>query len=328
MWLALLGLMSAHTVVAAEPPGPRLAFIRSGEPLPGDELLTTDPSGGHWLRLAHTPGASGFLGGATWSGDGTMLAFSRGFFDSAAVYTVPASGGKPRAVPGTKHGGGPVFSPDGRAIAFSRLRFRREGGRGPYLSTSIWLADLKHDRSHQLMPWRHDLHLIPSSFSPDGAALIAARIDEREENSEIVTVAIDGGRSSLIIGEGTEPAYSPDGSKIAFVRQTRRPGLGRGSAPGGDLYIAAADGSAIRRLTFNPARREASPSWDPSGQRLAYAQFPAKQSRATQEGIGSAVVEINADGTCRHRLLFTYGISYREPAWQPGPGREAGRIKC
>jgi hypothetical protein len=45
------------------------------------------------------------------------------------------------------------------------------------------------------------------------------------------------------------------------------------------------------------------------------------------------LVEINADGTCattlptapkRHRLRFIYN----GPSWQPGTGREAGRIAC
>lgn len=221
----------------------------------------------------------------------------------------------------------PTFSPDGR-FAFLRLRFRRENGRGPYLSTSIWLADPKEGKSRQLRPWRHDRHFIPSSFSPDGASLLATRVDEREGSPEIVSVPIGKGRPALIVKDGAEPTYSPDGSMIAFVRQTRRSSLDGRYAPGADLYVAAADGSAIRRLTFNPARREASPSWDPSGQRLAYAQLPAKPTWEAQEGIGSAIVEINADGTCRHRLLFTYGISYSEPAWQPGPRREVGRIAC
>ena len=291
-------------------------------------MLTTDPTGGHWATITRTPNSTGSLGGISWFRDGRVLAFSKGFFQSAAVYTVPASGGKVRTVRGTGNGGSPVFSPQGRTIAFLRLRFGREHGHGPYLSTSLWLADLRTNKSRQLTRWRHDLYLIPSSFSPDGELLLATWVDEKEENSEIVALPIEGGQPSLIARNGIEPTYSPDGSTIAFVRHIRRPGPRRGHAQGGDLYVAAADGSAIRRLTFSPAGREASPSWDPSGQRLAYAQFPAKRIWKAREGIGSAIVEINADGTCRHRLLFTYGISYREPSWQPGPGREAGRIEC
>ena len=97
---------------------------------------------------------------------------------------------------------------------------------------------------------------------------------------------------------------------------------------GGDLFAAASDGSAVRRLTFNPARLEESPGWDPSGERLVYTQNPAKQNLGGAFALGSAIMEINADGTCGRRLLFTYGLSYREATWRPGAGRGVGRIQC
>jgi Tol biopolymer transport system component len=143
-------------------------------------------------------------------------------------------------------------------------------------------------------------------------------------------VPLAGGRPATIVARGAEPAFSPDGTEVAFVRFTRRkppPGW-RFPVYGGDLFVAAADGSSIRRLTHSPARREEAPSWDPSGARLAYTQYPAKLHMKALLGDGSSVMEINADGTCRHRILFTYGLSYRAAAWQPGPGRGAGRIEC
>jgi Tol biopolymer transport system component len=290
-------------------------------------LQISDTSGSHWRTLTRTPHARGLLGGLSWSPNGATLVFGKGFFDSAAVYAVPAQGGKAAKLKGTRHGANPVFSPQGSSVAFVRFRYRREHGQGPYLSTSLWLADLERDDSRQLTHWRHDFHLVPSSFSPDGEVLLATRVDEREQSPEIVALPIRSRQISPVIRSGIEPSYSPDGSKIAFVRYSRTERDGR-YGQGSDLYVAAADGSATSRLTFSPARREASPSWDPSGQRLAYTQFPSKQTWRAQEGIGSAIVEINTDGTCRHRLLFTSGISYREPTWQPGPGREAGRVEC
>lgn len=318
--------------------GPRLAVLRDGEPLPGEEMLNTDPSGDRWLTLFRTPNASGMIGGLSWAGDGTTIAFGatpegKTFddFPPPRIYTVEAEGGRVRTVPGTKGGGAPVFSPDGEMIAFARLRYRDRADQPFYASISIWLADAKGRGSRQLTPWRNRLFLIPSSFSPDGSSLAAERLVLPAENPRIVSVPIDGGPVTPVVKDGVEPAYSPDGSAIAFIR-SRNTGrftrLGRISVLGGDLFVASADGSRITRVTFTPNRREASPTWDPSGQRLAYTQFPAKPTWKAQEGIGSSIVEINADGTCRHRLLFTYGISYSEPAWQPGPGREAGRIAC
>jgi TolB protein len=49
-----------------------------------------------------------------------------------------------------------------------------------------------------------------------------------------------------------EPAWSPDGSKIAFV-SSREAGPYK-------IYVMAADGTSQRRLTFHPSRDD-SPSW-------------------------------------------------------------------
>jgi Tol biopolymer transport system component len=102
----------------------------------------------------------------------------------------------------------------------------------------------------------------------------------------------------------------------------------KGIATGGDLFVAAGDGTGVRRLTFSPGRREESPGWDPSGERLVYTQFPSKRTPEALLGTGSSIMEINPDGSCRQRLLFTYGLSYREATWRPGPGRGLGRIQC
>ena len=58
------------------------------------------------------------------------------------------------------------------------------------------------------------------------------------------------------VGRGDQPVWSPDGRRIAFVRN-------------GSVYVAAADGSRTRRLTSSGAT---SPSWSPDGIRIAFAR--------------------------------------------------------
>jgi Tol biopolymer transport system component len=330
---ALLALaVASATAAASVPAAPQLAFTRDGNPLPGEELLTTDPSGERWSEVMRSPHASGSFQHLSWSADGSSIAFGgSGFFPRERVFTIPADGGTLRPVRGTRRGFIPVFSPVGDVLAFAKFLFRqRSGGRKPYISVSIWLVDAGGGGPRQLTPWRDRLFVVPSSFSPDGSSLLAER-DRPSKAPEIVSVPLGGSPMSLIVKGGAEPAYSPDGTAIAFIRPRNTGRVTRlGGLPviGGDLFVADSDGSGAKRLTFTPNRRETGPSWDPSGQRLAYMQYPAKLTAEAQEGIGSSIMEINADGTCRHRLLFTYGLSYAEPAWRPGVGREAGRIAC
>ena len=316
------------------PSGPRLAYARDGQSLSGEELLTTDPFAAQSAVLYRHLGAHRTFNHLSWSPDGDRIAFaSHGFGLGERIYTVSADGGKPQEVPGTQLGFAPVFSPDGGTIAFARRLFAERSDGTIYLSISIWLIDSRGGQPRQLTPWRDGLVLTPSSFSPDEAGLLAERATEAGKRfPEIVSVPVAGGPLSLVVKEGAEPAFSPDGHAIAFIRphQTGRvTPFERSSVLGGDLFTVRADGSQPTRLTFTPNRREADPSWDPSGERLAFVQLPAKPTQVAQErGTGSSIVQMNSDGSCRDRLLFTPGVSYREPSWQPGLGREAGPIAC
>ncbi len=57
------------------------------------------------------------------------------------------------------------------------------------------------------------------------------------------------------------PAWSPDGTKIAFA--SKRTG-------NGDIYVMNADGTGQRRLTTNAAA-DRSPDWSPDGTKIAFA---------------------------------------------------------
>ena len=72
----------------------------------------------------------------------------------------------------------------------------------------------------------------------------------------------DGSRKTKVIGGyAGDAAWSPDGSRIAFV--SPRGGVDR------DVFIVNADGTDLRQLTENNAG-EFSPTWSPDGTRLAF----------------------------------------------------------
>lgn len=352
---ALFASAAAPGASASAPEGPRLAFTRlSGRP-EALQILSTDPIGGAAQLIVsgdrrHLPLPYPFTG-PSWSPDGSQLAFSgvprlprrHGAVPPLQVYVVAADGGGLRAVPGTNGGYAPIFSPDGHTLAFSRVRERVRGERGKrrgmkvvYESASIWLVDLTTGAVRQLTPWRNHLVNVASSFSPDGSVLaLSRRVGNRQE---AVALRLDGSGSTVLSKGGLAPVYSPDGSQIALLRGKRRTFRERHregrtivtsttTTTMTDLFVMSADGSGLRRLTDTPRLIESAAGWDPSGQRLAYVARGATSLEGIL-GFADTIVEQNADGTCRTPVLTDPGFAFYGPAWQPGPGRAAGRIPC
>jgi Tol biopolymer transport system component len=337
--------MLAASASAVAPEGSRLAFVRWSLRPSDLQLVTSDGSG---LKVQPIAGGSERVRPLplpfevpSWSGDGGEIAFS-GLVGSMRdltyqrirVFVVAADGSGLMEAPGTQGGLAPVMAPDGRTIAFARERRRHHRNRHgvetfTISSTSIWLVDLSSGSSRQLTPWEHGLNYFPSSFSPDGSTLAATRIAGTGKGAA-VALRLDDGESTLIADRATGPVYSPDGSKIAFLRGHRRTIRQRGGTSTvnfTDLFVMSLDGTGLRQLTETPNAIESWPSWDPSGERLVYTRLGAGSVGATL-GIGDSVMEINADGTCATNVLSSPHLGFYGAAWQPGPGREAGRIDC
>jgi Tol biopolymer transport system component len=239
--LALLLVAAAASTLAVAAPltGPRLAVMRVNGGGGALEIATLDPSGGGYRRLVtqRLSKRFGALGSLAWSTDGSLLAYSRRQPSGhRAIVVVPATGkGRIRVVPGTRGGEWPVFSPDGHSLAFARYRVEGADGRRlpSFEGSSVWIVDLKSGLRRQLTRWRNDLWQYPSSFSPDGSTLLLSRLDfARSVESEIVALRFDGRTSGLLVGEGDEPLYSPDGRKIVFIDWRERR-VWSGSGPSG-----------------------------------------------------------------------------------------------
>jgi hypothetical protein len=110
-------------------------------------------------------------------------------------------------------------------------------------------------------------------------------------------------------GEDDDPAFSPDGERIAFVRWDRQPD----GPPRAAIFVVGPDGGGVTRLTSGPVI-DSGPAWSPDGAEIAFTRvrFRGHQPRA------AALHVMAADGT-RVRRLGEGG----EPAWSPDGRRLA-----
>ncbi|HWM64680.1 MAG TPA: hypothetical protein VNP96_11920 [Solirubrobacterales bacterium] len=350
--LAAMALLTVVTPAAAEAPdGPRLAFLLETA-LP-DALVvgTSDSALGMQANVAGGAFQDGPFpsarSGPAWSPDGATIAF--GGFDSAdtvatrfnrQLYTVAADGTGLRAVPHTRGGFNPVFSPNGRRIAFAKTVsfITNPDDALPALwdGTTVWSVRVDGTGLRQLTEWKNGVADVPSSFSPDGSVLALTHRDVFRDRADATALRLDGRGSYVLARSASWPRYSPDGRQIAFlgirrIGETSCCELGDGFSI--DLYAMNADRSRRHRLTRTAAKAERPPSWDPSGQRLVYTTRGEPSTRASGD-LEAGVMQINADGTCLSRVSVPvrrlggiYAFFYF-PTWQPGPGREAGRIAC
>jgi dipeptidyl aminopeptidase/acylaminoacyl peptidase len=95
---------------------------------------------------------------------------------------------------------------------------------------------------------------------------------------------------------GRQPAWSPDGSRIAYVDERYR------------LVVADADGTGARVLTSRE-RPAANPTWSPDGSRLAVKLFTLRRAAGD-------VVVMDADGSNARRLTRTFHDD-AQPSWSP-----------
>jgi Tol biopolymer transport system component len=314
---------------ASSPEGPRLAVMVDAL---GDErgadIVTIGPGGES--RQALIRGA-GFTR-PSWSADGSLLAFgATGDWKGTVIAVAEADG------PGLRfyrravlEGGTAVMVPNGRTVAFPRAKLVKVlPGRENYLyKSSIWLLDVQSGSVRRETPWRLQAFLEPSSFTPDGSKLAVTMFDRR--GLRAVAVDLKTGRTWPLAKEASTPMYSPDGAEVAFIRwrNWRTSGDDDGSPPVDELRVASVGEPSKSRLLLRKRSLLAEPSWDPSGDRLAFIDSHVEENGESTPQEGDKLMEINADGSCLTRVLSEPGIIVSGPAWQPGPGREAGPISC
>ncbi len=109
-----------------------------------------------------------------------------------------------------------------------------------------------------------------------------------------------------------EPAYSPDGSTVAFIRYL---GPIVDDAPADcSLWVGDRDSGKVRRLTDNGSGcdREYNPRWSPDGERLTYWRAPSADGRTSS----TAVYTVAADGSDERRLT-KLALEAGEADWSP-----------
>ena len=251
----------------------RIAFISDRD---GDyDVYVVNPDG---TGLAQIANSSGVEQNPRWSPDGDQIAFesNRDGVGNVEIYVVHVGTSALVNLSDDAAIDGPFsWAPDGTSIAFF-------SNRDPF---GIYIGKLDGTP-----PFR-----IGGGTNP-------------EWSSDVSRIVVDG--MWVMNADGTDPvkltddlgldyqaAWSPDGSRIAFMRETDS---------GQDIYVVDSDGSDMRALTSTGwSQAEEHPTWSPDGTRIV---FDVVSGPTSSHGLYG----MSADGSGVTRLA-----DGRAPSWSP-----------
>jgi dipeptidyl aminopeptidase/acylaminoacyl peptidase len=210
----------------------------------------------------------------------------------ANLWMVETAGGAPRQLTTAyANDSAPRWSPDGTTIAFVSDREERK---------ELWLIPADVGEARRLTRGSSDVS--QPAWSPDGQRLVYVAKTERPANDDpthapqegsdvrvitqlgykadgegfwdgrykhLFAVPVTGGEPTQLTDgpwDDTQPAWSPDGSRIAFVSR-RTPD--REWTNVADIYTVPEDGGEARQLTRSVGPSSA-PCWSPDGARITY----------------------------------------------------------
>ena len=212
---------------------------------------------------------SGLAVEPAFSPDGNYVAFALHAAKDSGIYTTMVGGEKSLRLTNSFVDCCPRWSPEGREIAFSRPV---DGG------VDIYVIPASGGTEHRLFSWPegHQISLVPSwrvnglflDWSPDGKVLAFSDTQTDKTQAWIALLSLVDSTIRPLTSPPSQnvdygPAFSPDGSKVAFVR-----GIATGVVE--DLYVVPAAGGSPQRLTFDNTWILGPPAWTPDGRDIVF----------------------------------------------------------
>lgn len=250
-------------------------------------------------------GDGGFLDLPARSPDGTQLAYERSVIVNTAggfntvnqgiwVSNIDGSGARQIAAPtGTFEYTAPIWSPDGQQIAFRSNEF---GGK-------TYVVGLDGTPPVELVAGSKPNRV---SWSPDQTRLLYT--SDRREGTTLrrgifVYDIAAGTETTVIVAEGvifSTPAWSPDGTRITYIRWDS-------SAELQEIFVSNADGSDAINLTPGQAYAY-DPQFSPDGTQIAYNHYDS-------EAKTYSLALLTLDGSAERQILLQLHFNRSGPDW-------------
>jgi Tol biopolymer transport system component len=176
------------------------------------------------------------------------------FSRAGRLFTMRADGSHLRRIPHTRLAGEPAWAPKGGRIAYSVT------GKGGNVSA---VYTIRPDGSGRKRLTPFDDFLGSPDWSPSSRSIVYS-----SDADGVSTMRADGSHKRLIVPDAQQPSWSPDGKRIAFSLNRR---ISTSRADGSDIQpVTALVPQACEGFEDGCGREDETPAWSPSGSSIAY----------------------------------------------------------
>lgn len=250
------------------------------------------------------------------------------------IWTINPDGSGSRALTSLTAAGAssasPAWSPDGSKIAYESFR-ALDGSNASIPAVNIWVMNADGSGNTPLTRLTaQPVSSIHSAWSPDGSKIAFDSTRALDGTNSAIgvpnvwVVKSDGSgavpltKLTAAMASSVLPAWSPDGTMIAFVSARALDGTNSPIAVR-NVWIMNSDGSNQHPLTQLTAAGSSDIAWSPDGARIAFVSTRSLDGTDTAGNAANLWV-MNADGsgaTPLTHLTNLYNMTTEAPEWSP-----------
>ena len=217
------------------------------------------------IEVVPVVGLRGFQATPAFSPDATLVAFRQSDgANNTGIYAAVVGGEKSLQLTSDPGDCCPTWSPDGRRVAFTRYAEK---------SASILTVPALGGMEHRLYRGPDSMG-GGLSWSPDGSLLAFSESSTRDPTRCWISALSVGDSSTRVLSFPPaasldhEPAFSPDGTHIAFIRSTV-------AGVSNDVFVMSAAGGEAKRLTFDHRPIMGPPTWTSDSREIVFSSARA-----------------------------------------------------